>query len=281
MMRTMGSKARSNRRRKQRGHTDAPSAGSAPSVPAPAAAAAPPTNGAVAQSATRSASGPHVPADPGRQKASALTQFDRWAVWYDRSILNEFVFYPAVRACQKAIREWNAARGGRPFTHLDVGCGTGTLLSVMADDPAADKLVGLDYSPEMVRRAEEKFTRCRTPGKLSVVQGDAEFLPFEPGSFDVITCCNSFHHYPRQQEVVHGFRKALRPGGLLVLIDGFRDNFFGWVVFALGVELVEKHVHHCTWREFQAMFAEAGFSDLRQHKINVFSPLLVNRATAP
>lgn len=211
-------------------------------------------------------------------KRAAQSQFDRWALSYDRSRLNELVFFPSIRACQREIARWNSRRGTRPYRMLDVGCGTGTLLSLMSRDPLAERLVGLDYAREMVSRAAEKFAGSVSPGRLHAVQGDAERLPFPAETFDVVTCCNSFHHYPHQAAAVREFHRVLRPGGMLVLIDGFRDNAFGWVIFDLIVATAERNVHHASWREVREMLAAAGFGAARQRKMNVFAPLLVSVA---
>lgn len=211
-------------------------------------------------------------------KTHAQAHFEKWALSYDRSWLNELVFFPSVRRCQEEILRWQRVRGPRPFRMLDVGCGTGTLLGLMARDPLAERLVGLDYAAEMVRRGAEKFRASPLAGKLAIVRGDAERLPFANASFDVLTCCNSFHHYPHQPTAIASFRRVLRPGGLLVLIDGFRDNALGWLIFDVAVATVEGHVHHCSFRAFRKMIDAAGFAGLRQEKMNVLAPLLVNVA---
>jgi ubiquinone/menaquinone biosynthesis C-methylase UbiE len=213
-------------------------------------------------------------------KEHARTQFEKWALSYDRSWLNQLVFYPAVRACQEEIARWQAARGPQAYRLLDVGCGTGTLVSLLARDPQAELLVGLDYAGAMLQRCAQKFAHLGQPTGLHVLRGDAEMLPFADGSLDVVTCCHSFHHYPHQAEVVRGFRRVLRPGGLLVLIDGFRDNVIGWVVFDVAVATLERQVHHASWSEMRRMILETGFTHLRQRKLNVLGPLLVNVATA-
>ncbi|MBU0617942.1 MAG: class I SAM-dependent methyltransferase, partial [Planctomycetes bacterium] len=110
------------------------------------------------------------------------------------------------------------------------------------------------------------------------IQADSERLPFPQSTFDVVTCCNSFHHYPHQAEAICGFRRVLRPNGLLVLIDGFRDNVIGWVVFDVGVAVVERHVHHASWSELRGMIHDASFAELHQRKKNVLAPLLINVA---
>jgi len=211
-------------------------------------------------------------------KRHARAQFEKWALSYDRSLLNELVFFPTMRACQEEIVRWKDRAGCRPFRMLDVGCATGTLLALVAEDELAEQLVGLDYAQEMVRRAAEKFANSPHSGKLHAVRADAEHLPFAAQSFDILTCCNSFHHYPHQPLAVREFRRVLRPGGRLVLIDGFRDNVIGWFIFDVGVATLEQHVHHASWSELRAMITDAGFSELHQRKTSVFAPLLVNVA---
>ena len=83
---------------------------------------------------------------------------------------------------------------------------------------------------------------------------------------------------PHQAAVIHEFHRVLRPGGLLIMIDGFRDNVIGWVIFDVAVTLVEGHVHHAAWSEIRRMADDAGFRDLQQRKLNVLAPLLVTVA---
>jgi len=214
-------------------------------------------------------------------KAHARAQFEKWALTYDHSLLNEIVFFPGMRAVLEEILRWKQRRSAAPYHALDVGCGTGSLLATLTRDPDAVRLVGLDYAAEMVRRTHDKLAALDTPERVAAVHGDAEHLPFPDGSFDVLTCCHSFHHYPHQAAVLAEFRRVLRPGGVLVLIDGFRDNVVGWVLFDVIVATVERHVHHASWSELRRMVADAGFGELRQRKLGVLAPLLVNVGAVP
>lgn len=211
-------------------------------------------------------------------RASARSHFNRWALSYDRSWLNELVFFPSIRVCQEEILRWQGQRGGGAFRMLDVGCGTGTLINLVAEWAEAEELVGLDYSPVMVRNLKKKIDTSPHANKLQAIEGDSEHLPFEDGVFDVLTCCNSFHHYPHQAAVIREFYRVLRPGGLLILVDGFRDNIIGWLIFDVFVTRIEKNVHHALWSAVRDMIQGAGFANLRQRKLNVLAPLLVNVA---
>ena len=96
---------------------------------------------------------------------------------------------------------------------LDIGCGTGNLLSLISSKYKSN-LTGIDLSPEMLEIAHNKLGK-----KADLILGDSENLPFEPESFDMIICTDSFHHYPRPNHVLKGIRKVLKPGGSLLIAD--------------------------------------------------------------
>jgi hypothetical protein len=75
-------------------------------------------------------------------------------------------------------------------------------------------------------------------------------------------------------------RRVLRPGGKLMLIDGFRDNIVGWVAFDVIIGHVEQHVHHATWATIHEYFTNAGFQDIRRQKFSFWMPGLLTIGTA-
>jgi ubiquinone/menaquinone biosynthesis C-methylase UbiE len=119
---------------------------------------------------------------------------------------------------------------GRPFHHrgslarirmlvgddplhdaLDIACGTG--MSAVALTDHADRVVGLDASPEMLRAA-------RSVRGLYYLLGNAERLPFPAGSFDAATCCSGVHWFdqPRFFAELH---RVLRPNAWVGLYDHY------------------------------------------------------------
>lgn len=218
--------------------------------------------------------------NPDTMRSQARRQFDTWAHSYDRSVLNHFLFRPAYMKFLEHIHAWRKDRP-EPFDVLDIGCGTGTFGAMLAMSALPVRVTGLDYAPAMCRVASGKAAEAGLDDRLRFIAADSQHLPFADASFDVITCSNSFHHYPDQQAVVRDMRRVLRGGGRLMLIDGFRDNIVGWVTFDVIIGKVEKHVFHAPWSTVDSYFREAGFVDIHREKLNFFFPLLLTVGTAP
>jgi ubiquinone/menaquinone biosynthesis C-methylase UbiE len=198
--------------------------------------------------------------------ATANVEFDRWSRTYDRSLLQRYLFQPSHQTLLEQITERDEAL-------LDVGCGTGVFAqSALARFPRL-RVWGLDLSAKMLDQGQP---RLRALGeRLCVVRGDSERLPFADASFDVVTCSHSFHHYPRQALVVAEMHRVLRPGGKLLILDGYRDGWWGWFIFDVMVTAVEGEVKHCSASQFRRLYRNAGFKDLVQVKRGWLIPYLL------
>lgn len=96
---------------------------------------------------------------------------------------------------------------------LDIGCGTGYLINMLSKDYEA-KYIGLDLSPEMIKQASSKNIN-----NSQFVEGRSDQIPFEDNLFDIVTCSQSFHHYPDTDNAIQEARRVLKPGGLYILSD--------------------------------------------------------------
>lgn len=206
-------------------------------------------------------------------KQTARKEFEAWAAGYDRSLLHYFLFGPSYRTMLDELYRWDRTR--RPFDVLDVGCGTGTFAAMLVGCGLPARVVGLDYAASMCKVAAGKAVAAGAAGRVGFLNGDSEHLPFASCSFDAITCSNSFHHYPHQDRAVSEMFRVLRPGGRLILLDGFRDNAIGWMMFDVIIGMVEKHIRHVSWRQMRAYFEQAGFVCIRQRKRNLLFPQLI------
>src|SRR5947209_3769023 len=125
-------------------------------------------------------------------KSQATHEFNRWSESYDRSILQWLLFGPSHRALIGRIRA--VAGDDRAIRILDVGCGTGVFAERIRRASPRAQVWGVDLVSDMLTKGTVRWRR--QAGQVQPVQGDSEQLPFAHGSFDFITCANSFHHYP-------------------------------------------------------------------------------------
>ncbi len=212
-------------------------------------------------------------------KSRARTEFEAWADSYDQHFLNHWLFRPSYRTFLEELFRWRGYEG-EAYDLLDIGCGSGTLVTLLAATRLPiRRLVALDYAENMCRVARNKARERECRG-IRHVNADSEHLPFDDASFDAITCSNSFHHYPHQQAVVREMHRVLRPGGRLMLIDGFRDNVVGWFVFDVCITAVEGEIRHVPWSEVHQLFREAGFKDITHRKFSYWFPGLLTTGLA-
>ena len=101
---------------------------------------------------------------------------------------------------------------------LDVACGTGVLS--MATHRYARSVTGLDVNPGMLAVAREKAPR------IAWRQGNAETLPFEDASFDVVVSQFGLMLFEAREQAVREMWRVLRPGGRLyvAVFDALGNN---------------------------------------------------------
>jgi SAM-dependent methyltransferase len=115
------------------------------------------------------------------------------------------------RAWARRLRDWLPGRAGDV---LDLGCGTGSL-SLLASE-RGHRVTGVDLSPAMVTLAREKLA-----GRDAVfLVGDAAAPPVGEQRFDAVLVRHVLWALPDPARALRHWRGLLRPGGLLVLVEG-------------------------------------------------------------
>jgi ubiquinone/menaquinone biosynthesis C-methylase UbiE len=191
-----------------------------------------------------------------------LAAFDDRAGSYDRGWRGRLHHLISERTAALAI-----AAVASPQRVLDVGCGTGYLLRVLADHyPGAQELAGIDAAPNMIQTA----TRITDDKRLTFVTGVAEQLPYDDESMDLVVSSTSFDHWSDQGAGLAECAKVLRPGGRLVLVD----QFSRWLIPTLAVSRRGKAR---TRRRAGALLAGAGFD--RPEWQHVYA-IIINGAVA-
>ncbi|WP_328367412.1 class I SAM-dependent methyltransferase [Streptomyces sp. NBC_00457] len=119
---------------------------------------------------------------------------------------------PDVRlAWADRLRAWLPPR---PCDVLDLGCGTGSLSLLAAEQ--GHRVTGVDLSPAMVALA-----RAKLAGRDAVfLVGDAAAPPVGEDRFDTVLVRHVLWALPDPGRALRHWRELLRPGGRLVLVEG-------------------------------------------------------------
>ena len=105
---------------------------------------------------------------------------------------------------------------------LDAGCGTGFLSFELAG--RGHRVTGIDFAPAMLAEARRKAAERGV--SIRFEEGDAEQLPFGPGSFDLVVSRHVLWTLPHPEAAIDEWVRVLRPGGRLAVIDGQFDPGF-------------------------------------------------------
>jgi len=119
------------------------------------------------------------------------------------------------RKVWKQILE-NSLVSGKRLKVLDVGTGTGFLALLFAE--MRHEVTGIDLSEGMLEKAKHNADNMGL--KIDLFHGDAENLPFEDCSFDLVV--NKYLLWTLQEPAcaVREWKRVLKPGGMIFAIDG-------------------------------------------------------------
>ena len=129
---------------------------------------------------------------------------------------------------------------------LEVGCGTGFVLAGLHDAFPSLRLVGSELFEDGLQLA-----RRRVPD-AELVRLDALDMPFAD-EFDVVGAFDVLEHVDDDERALAGMRRALRPGGGLLLLVPQHPRLWS------DMDTVARHVRRYTRRELAAKVGRAGF----------------------
>lgn len=144
---------------------------------------------------------------------------------------------------------------------LEVGSGTGWLSRRLAKLVPEGRVVGMDVSDEMIRRARRSSVDCEN---VMFVTGEVEEIPWEPNFFSQAISVESSYYWRDPAAGIRDILRVLKPGGAAwMLINYYRDNphCHQWG----GLLAVKTHLLSAT--EWSELFRTAGFGDVQHERI--------------
>jgi len=181
-------------------------------------------------------------------KARARTFYKYLSQVYDR--INPFIWNEEMR--DEAIGWLELGEDDRV---LDVGCGTGFATEGLLQH--TEQIYGLDQSPHQLSKAYEKFGKR---GPVRFHMGDAERLPFQDDSFDVVWSSGSIEYWPNPVAALRECRRVTRPGGTVLIVGPDYPNSTIFQKMADAIMLFYDEA------EADRMFREAGYEAF-EHRI--------------
>jgi SAM-dependent methyltransferase len=149
---------------------------------------------------------------------------------------------------------------------LDVGCGAGWLVRLIAREVTEGRIVGMDISDEMVRHARRV---CADVENALFIVGASEEIPWEANFFTRAVSVESSYYWPDPARALREVFRVLGEGGeAWILINYYRDNPYchQWgTLLSIPAKLLSAE-------EWAALFCDAGFVDVKHERISDPTP---------
>lgn len=139
---------------------------------------------------------------------------------------------------------------------LDVGCGGGKNIERILKQSKQINAVGVDISPASVQVTKKKNSRAVKDGRLQVVQGQVESLPFASNLFDLVTAFETVYFWDIEKGLAEVYR-TLKKGGQLLIVNESQSS--------KGIEEYEDEVGFTVYTkdELCKIVKKAGFKNIR------------------
>jgi ubiquinone/menaquinone biosynthesis C-methylase UbiE len=148
----------------------------------------------------------------------AVAGFSAWAPTYDQTVAKEVEQYSGMSYAEMLQCVVEAANVVPDAQVLDVGAGTGALSLAIAQRLTEGRVVGIDPTEEMLRRAQDNARATGLASRIEFRQASAEALPFPDASFDVVVSSIALHHTIVRRSLTE-MARVLKPGGCLAVAD--------------------------------------------------------------
>jgi len=209
--------------------------------------------------------------------------FESIAPKYD--LMNDIISFRRHKAWRKfTMRKMNVQPGR---SAIDLCCGTCDWTIALSQASGSGRIVGLDFSQNMLDIGGHKVKEAGLADAIELVQGNAMSLPFESDSFDYATIGFGLRNVPDYRQVLSEMRRVVKPGGLVVCLDASKPTwqpfkslfnlYFGRIMPLMGKFIAKRHEQY-KWlpeslaqfpdhKQLAEMFREVGLQDVKAYPL--------------
>jgi ubiquinone/menaquinone biosynthesis C-methylase UbiE len=177
-------------------------------------------------------------------------KWDKWA----KSADGKGAMFDYLRKAQSALISIIDIPENLSF--LDIGCGTGWAVGQVAKAAGnTGDFYGVDLSQGMIDKASINFNGN---GNFHFIRANAESIPLDDNTFDIIICTNSFHHYLHPDKAMKEAFRLLKPGGKIYILDPTADTLLVRFIDKIIRFFEPQHVKLYSTGEFKNLIMNSG-----------------------
>lgn len=106
---------------------------------------------------------------------------------------------------------------------LDIGCGGGRAIRLLADKIPQGKVYGVDHSAEMVELSKKTNQSLVKNNRVEIRHGSVSDIPFQDNQFDLVTAFETIQFWPNLENDLKEVHRVLKPAGLFLVVNRFPD----------------------------------------------------------
>lgn len=206
--------------------------------------------------------------------------FDSVAEKYD--LMNDVLSFGTHRLWKRRCISEAAVKPGMRI--LDIASGTADLAIEFARRAGAENVIASDINHEMLAIGRKRLQTAGLPAET--VEADAEALPFQDDSFDVVTVSFGIRNMTHKDRALKEMLRVLKPGGRLLVLefsqcqawmkpfyDFYSFKFMPWLGAKIAGDapsyryLAESIRMHPNQQDFAMMMRDAGFGEVVWHNL--------------
>lgn len=192
-------------------------------------------------------------------KNKSVETFDKQAVKYHSTFFGRHA-----RSLYRYVLD--EIKTGAYDSVLDVGCGRGDVLSLIIGKDNNIRAHGLDLSKEMLKIANEELK-----GQAVLKLGDSENIPWDSNEFSLVTCTDSFHHYPNPEKALSEMFRVLKKNGKLIISEIWLPTPFRQATNLVLPLMKTGDVRVYSENELTGMLKRCGFNNILWKRLNMMA----------